>query len=177
MDRLVVGDVGFGKTEVAMRAAMRVALDGHQVALLRPTTVLSFQHHETVSKRFAGTGVEVALFTSHRSADERRRLLKDVAAGKTDIPIGTTSLLTRDLRFKHLGLVIVDEEHRFGVKQKHKLAQPPAQPDWTGALPGDERHPHPSHTHMQALSGLKGEPHHDTAAGSAGGPDPTDAIQ
>ena len=78
-------------------------LDGHQVALLCPTTVPSFQHHETVSKRFAGTGVEVALLTSHRSADERRRLLKDVAAGKIDILIGTTSLLTRDLRFSTSG--------------------------------------------------------------------------
>ena len=107
-----------------MRAAMRVALDEHQVALLCPTTVLSFQHHETVAKRFVCTGVEVVppVATVGGMSDVGR--WKDVAAGKIDIPIGTTSLLTRDLRFKHLGLcVIVDEEHRFGVKQKHKLKQ------------------------------------------------------
>jgi len=121
MDRLVVGDVGFGKTEVAMRAAMRVALDGHQVAVLCPTSVLSFQHLQTFRKRFADTGVRVELLSSYRSADERRKTLEDTAKGEVDIIIGTTSLLTRDLRFKHLGLVIVDEEHRFGVGQKHKL--------------------------------------------------------
>jgi transcription-repair coupling factor (superfamily II helicase) len=123
MDRLVVGDVGFGKTEVAMRASMRVGLEGHQVAVLCPTTVLGFQHLESFSKRFAETGLRVELLSSYRSAEERRSVLRDTANGDVDILIGTTSLLTRDLRFKHLGLVIVDEEHRFGVRQKHKLKQ------------------------------------------------------
>ena len=155
MDRLVVGDVGFGKTEVAMRAAMRVALEGHQVALLCPTTVLSFQHHETLQKRFRETGLEVALLTSHRSPEERRQTLAALAEGRIDIVIGTTSLLTRDLRFKHLGLVIVDEEHRFGVKQKHKLKQlTSSQPTGPVHYLAMSATPIPRTLHM-ALSGLR----------------------
>jgi len=123
MDRLVVGDVGFGKTEVAMRAAMRVVLDNRQVAVLCPTTVLSFQHQETFKARFAGLPIRVELLSAFRSAGERREVMKDVADGKVDILIGTTSLLGQDLRFQRLGMVIVDEEHRFGVKQKAKLKQ------------------------------------------------------
>jgi transcription-repair coupling factor (superfamily II helicase) len=155
MDRLVVGDVGFGKTEVALRAAMRVALEGHQVAVLSPTSVLSFQHLETFRKRFAGTGVRVELLSSYRSADARAEVLRDTAKGAVDIVIGTTSLLTRDLRFKHLGLIVVDEEHRFGVRQKHKLKQlSSAQgsgPVHTLALSAT---PIPRTLHM-ALSGLR----------------------
>ncbi len=123
MDRLVVGDVGFGKTEVAMRAAMRVILDGRQVAVLCPTTVLSFQHMETFKTRFADIPVRVELLSAFRSSAERRQVMRDVAEGKVDILIGTTSLLSQDLRFARLGLVVVDEEHRFGVKQKAKLKQ------------------------------------------------------
>jgi transcription-repair coupling factor (superfamily II helicase) len=123
MDRLVVGDVGFGKTEVAMRAAMRVVLGGRQVAILCPTTVLSFQHLETFKKRFSGLPVRVALLSAFRSAAERGVVLDAAAAGEVDILIGTTSILGRQLRFAQLGLVIVDEEHRFGVKQKSKLKQ------------------------------------------------------
>jgi transcription-repair coupling factor (superfamily II helicase) len=155
MDRLVVGDVGFGKTEVAMRAAMRVALEGHQVAVLAPTSVLSFQHLETFRKRFAGTGVRIELLSSYRSTDTRAEVLRDTAKGAVDIVIGTTSLLTRDLRFKHLGLIVVDEEHRFGVRQKHKLKQlSSAQgsgPVHTLALSAT---PIPRTLHM-ALSGLR----------------------
>jgi transcription-repair coupling factor (superfamily II helicase) len=123
MDRLVVGDVGFGKTEVAMRAAMRVVLEGRQVAVLCPTTVLSFQHLETFKKRYGQLPVRVAMISAFRSAAERKEVMAEVAAGKVDILIGTTSLLSQDLRFAALGLVVVDEEHRFGVKQKAKLKQ------------------------------------------------------
>ena len=121
MDRLIVGDVGFGKTEVAMRAAMRVALEGRQVAVLCPTTVLAFQHHQSFVERFDGFGVRVELLSSFRSTAELKALRKEVAAGEVDVVIGTQSLLGRSLRFGDLGLVIVDEEHRFGVKQKEKL--------------------------------------------------------
>lgn len=121
MDRLIVGDVGFGKTEVAMRAAMRVVLEGRQVAVLCPTTVLAFQHFQTFTERFAGFGIEVALLSSFRSGSALRQLRKKVAEGQAAIAIGTTSLLGRSTRFADLGLVIVDEEHRFGVKQKEKL--------------------------------------------------------
>ena len=155
MDRLVVGDVGFGKTEVAMRSAMRVVLEGHQVAVLCPTTVLAFQHRQTFQKRFADTGVSIELLSGHLGADERRAKLARVADGTVDIVIGTTSLLTRDLRFRRLGLVVVDEEHRFGVRQKHKLKQ------MTSAQPTGPVHylamsatPIPRTLHM-ALSGLR----------------------
>ena len=121
MDRLIVGDVGFGKTEVAMRAAMRVVLEGRQVAVLCPTTVLAFQHDETFRERFEGTGVEIRLLSRFRSVTQTRAILKEAAAGTADILIGTASLLGRKLRFKDLGLVVIDEEHRFGVRQKEKL--------------------------------------------------------
>jgi transcription-repair coupling factor (superfamily II helicase) len=155
MDRLVVGDVGFGKTEVAMRAAMRVAMEGHQVAILSPTSVLSFQHLDTFKKRFADTGLRVELLSSYRSSSVRTAVLKDIANGVIDIVIGTTSLLTRDLRFSHLGLIVVDEEHRFGVRQKHKLKQlssnQSAGPVHTLAMSAT---PIPRTLHM-ALSGLR----------------------
>jgi transcription-repair coupling factor (superfamily II helicase) len=155
MDRLVVGDVGFGKTEVAMRAAMRVVLEGHQVTLLCPTTVLAFQHQQTFQKRFSDTGIRVEFLAGYRTADERRKILMDTAEGKVDIVIGTTSLLTRDLRFKHLGLVIVDEEHRFGVRQKHKLKQiTSAQPTGPVHYLAMSATPIPRTLHM-ALSGLR----------------------
>jgi transcription-repair coupling factor (superfamily II helicase) len=123
MDRLVVGDVGFGKTEVAMRAAWRVTLSGQQVAILCPTTVLAFQHVETFRARFGGLAVRVELLSGFRPAAERKKIRADLAKGAVDIVIGTTSLLGQDLRFRHLGLVVVDEEHRFGVQQKHKIKQ------------------------------------------------------
>ena len=121
MDRLIIGDVGFGKTEVAMRAAMRVALDGHQVAVLCPTTVLAYQHHRTFVERFSGTGMEVALLSSFVKGRDRKALHARLREGTVDIVIGTHALLSRTVRFARLGLVVVDEEHRFGVKQKEKL--------------------------------------------------------
>ena len=155
MDRLVVGDVGFGKTEVAMRAAMRVVLEGRQVAVLCPTTVLAFQHFQTFQERFAGFGIEVALLSSFRAGSALRQLRKDVAEGKASIAIGTTSLLGRSTRFSDLGLVIVDEEHRFGVKQKEKLKK--LAQSWS-EVPVDylamSATPIPRSLHM-AMSGLR----------------------
>jgi transcription-repair coupling factor (superfamily II helicase) len=121
MDRLIIGDVGFGKTEVAMRAAMLVVLDGRQVALLCPTTVLAYQHWRTFSERFEGTGAEIALLSSFQSPTESRRIKQRLKEGLVDIVVGTQALLGRSVKFKELGLVVVDEEHRFGVKQKEKL--------------------------------------------------------
>ncbi len=121
MDRLVIGDVGFGKTEVAMRAAMRVVLDGYQVVVLCPTTVLAYQHCESFKARFADLPVEVELLSRLRTPAETADVLARLGSGRVDIVVGTTAVLGRTLRFKKLGLVVVDEEHRFGVKQKEKL--------------------------------------------------------
>ena len=121
MDRLVVGDVGFGKTEVAMRAAFRVAEEGDQVLVLTPTTVLAFQHQATFKRRFAGFPLRIEHLSRFRSPAETAAVLKDVEAGKVDILIGTTKVLGRGVKLRRLGLVIVDEEHRFGAKQKEEL--------------------------------------------------------
>jgi transcription-repair coupling factor (superfamily II helicase) len=121
MDRLVCGDVGFGKTEVALRAAFVAALSGVQVAILTPTTLLAQQHFQTFSDRFADWPVNVDVLSRFRTARESRGVLDDLAAGKVDIVIGTHKLLQPDMRFAKLGLVIVDEEHRFGVRQKERL--------------------------------------------------------
>jgi len=121
LDRLICGDVGYGKTEVAIRAAFKSALDGRQVAVLVPTTVLARQHGETFTERFKGTPVEVEIVSRFRSAAEQKRILDLTAAGKIDVLIGTHRLLQRDVRFKNLGLVIIDEEQRFGVTHKERL--------------------------------------------------------
>jgi len=121
MDRLVCGDVGYGKTEVALRAAYKVVLDGKQVALLVPTTILAQQHYENFHKRFSHHGVRVEVLSRFRNAAEQRDVLKRLALGQVDIVIGTHRLLQNDVTFKDLGIVIVDEEHRFGVKHKERL--------------------------------------------------------
>ncbi len=121
MDRLVCGDVGYGKTEVAMRAGMRAALDGKQVAVLAPTTVLAVQHAQTFRKRFAPFPVKVEMVSRMRSARENRMVLEAVKQGRVDILIGTHRLLSKDVEFKDLGVMIVDEEQRFGVAAKEKL--------------------------------------------------------
>jgi transcription-repair coupling factor (superfamily II helicase) len=121
MDRLVVGDVGFGKTEVALRAAMRVVDEGRQVALLCPTTVLAYQHHRTFQQRFEGFGIRVGLLSRFSTPKEKRALLAEVKAGAVHVVIGTTSLLGRTVRFHDLGLIVIDEEHRYGVAQKARL--------------------------------------------------------
>gem|GEM_PF-133101 len=121
MDRLVVGDVGFGKTEVALRGAMRVLDEGRQVALLCPTTVLAYQHYRTFSDRFAAFGVRVGLLSRFTTGAEKKALLAELRTGDVQLVIGTTSLLGRTVRFEDLGLIVIDEEHRFGVKQKARL--------------------------------------------------------
>ncbi|MEW6221073.1 MAG: transcription-repair coupling factor, partial [Thermodesulfobacteriota bacterium] len=120
-DRLLCGDVGYGKTEVAMRAAFKVVVDGFQVALLVPTTVLAEQHAETFQERFAGFPVEIRSLSRFRTAAEERQIARDLAAGRVDVVIGTHRLLQKDILFKRLGLVIIDEEHRFGVAHKERL--------------------------------------------------------
>ncbi|MCM8596103.1 MAG: transcription-repair coupling factor [Candidatus Accumulibacter sp.] len=121
MDRLVCGDVGFGKTEVALRAAFCAVAGGRQVAVLCPTTLLCEQHFQTFSDRFAEWPVRIAELSRFRSAREASRSLAELADGRLDIVIGTHRLLQQDVRFKRLGLVIIDEEHRFGVRQKEAL--------------------------------------------------------
>ena len=121
MDRLICGDVGYGKTEVAMRAAMRAVADGKQVAVLSPTTVLSFQHLQTFRRRFAPFPVSVEMVSRLRSAKDNKDVLDRAREGRVDIVVGTHRLLSKDADFKDLGLVIVDEEQRFGVAAKEKL--------------------------------------------------------
>jgi transcription-repair coupling factor (superfamily II helicase) len=123
MDRLICGDVGFGKTEVVMRAAFKALGDGKQIAVLAPTTVLSFQHFETFKRRFQSFPVRIDMFNRFRSPKELKAGLADMAEGKVDIAVGTHRLLSQDVEFKDLGLVIVDEEQRFGVKHKERLKQ------------------------------------------------------
>jgi transcription-repair coupling factor (superfamily II helicase) len=121
MDRLVCGDVGYGKTEVAMRAAFRVASDGKQIAVLVPTTVLAFQHYQTFKTRFAGHPINIELLSRFRSEKEQADSIKKLKEGGIDIIIGTHRLLSKDIRFRDLGLLIVDEEHRFGVTHKERI--------------------------------------------------------
>jgi transcription-repair coupling factor (superfamily II helicase) len=123
MDRLLCGDVGYGKTEVAMRAAFKALGDGKQVVLLAPTTVLAFQHFETFKRRFQPFPVRVEMFSRFRTPKELKAGIADLAEGKVDIAIGTHRLLSQDVVFRDLGLVLVDEEQRFGVKHKERLKQ------------------------------------------------------
>ena len=123
MDRLVCGDVGFGKTEVAVRAAFKAACDGKQVAVLVPTTVLAYQHFRTFSSRLKDMPVRVDYLTRAKSAKQTTQVLKDLAEGKIDIIIGTHKLIGKTVKFKDLGLLIIDEEQKFGVSTKEKLRQ------------------------------------------------------
>jgi len=151
MDRLILGDVGFGKTEVAMRAAFRSVADGKQVAVLVPTTLLALQHHETFRNRFAGFPVRIESLSRMLSASEQRGVRERLSRGETDIVVGTTALLSSSVTFRDLGLLIIDEEQRFGVRQKERLT---------------ERFPHVDRltlsatpiprTLQMAMSGLKG---------------------
>ncbi|MBA3442091.1 MAG: transcription-repair coupling factor [Pyrinomonadaceae bacterium] len=123
MDRLLCGDVGYGKTEVAMRAAFKTVMDSKQVAVLTPTTVLAYQHFETFRRRFAAFPVTIELLSRLRSPKEQKEVVRKVEAGEVDIVIGTHRILSKDLRFRDLGVVIVDEEQRFGVAHKERLKQ------------------------------------------------------
>jgi transcription-repair coupling factor (superfamily II helicase) len=123
MDRLLCGDVGYGKTEVAMRAAFKAVQDGKQVAVLTPTTILSFQHFETFKKRFAQFPIIVEMISRFRTQKEQKSIVERVEAGEVDILIGTHRLLSKDIKFQDLGLLVVDEEQRFGVRHKERLKQ------------------------------------------------------
>jgi transcription-repair coupling factor (superfamily II helicase) len=123
MDRLLCGDVGYGKTEVAMRAAFKAVMDSKQVAVLAPTTVLAFQHQKTLRERFAGFPVRTEMVSRFRSKAEQKDAIADLAAGKVDIIVGTHRLLSKDVEFRDLGLLVVDEEQRFGVAHKEKIKQ------------------------------------------------------
>ena len=123
MDRLLCGDVGYGKTEVAMRAAFKAVMDGKQVAFLAPTTVLAFQHLKTLRERFAGFPVRIDMVSRFRSKGEIKQTLADLAESKVEVIVGTHRLLSKDVIFKDLGLLVVDEEQRFGVAHKERIKQ------------------------------------------------------
>ncbi|NDV63486.1 transcription-repair coupling factor [Puniceicoccales bacterium CK1056] len=123
MDRLVCGDVGFGKTEVAIRAAFKAVMDGYQVAIMVPTTVLAQQHFETFRERFAAYPISVEMLSRFRNAAQQKAIISETANGKIDLVVGTHRLLSKDVRFANLGLLVIDEEHRFGVRHKERLKQ------------------------------------------------------
>ena len=121
MDRLLCGDVGFGKTEVALRAAFKCVTGGKQCAILVPTTILAWQHYQTILRRMEGFPIDVGLLTRYISPKQQEETLKRLKRGAVDIVVGTHRLVSKDVKFKDLGLVIIDEEQRFGVAQKEKL--------------------------------------------------------
>lgn len=121
MDRLVLGDVGFGKTEVALRAAFKSAVNSYQTAVIVPTTILAMQHYSRFTERLAPFPIKVAVLHRFISKSEQKKIIADINAGRADIVIGTHRLLSKDVVFKNLGLLIIDEEHRFGVRQKEKI--------------------------------------------------------
>ena len=123
MDRLVCGDVGFGKTEVAIRAAFKAIMDGYQAAIMVPTTVLAQQHFDTFRERFSPYPVSVEMLSRFRNPRQQKQIVSELASGKIDVIIGTHRLLSKDIQFANLGLLVVDEEHRFGVRHKERLKQ------------------------------------------------------
>ena len=123
MDRLICGDVGFGKTEVAIRAIFKAVTSGKQVAVIVPTTILALQHYNTINERFKPFAIDVELLCRFKSSKEQKETIKNLALGKCDVVIGTHKLLQDGIQFKDIGLLVIDEEHRFGVKHKEKLKQ------------------------------------------------------
>ena len=123
MDRLLCGDVGFGKTEVALRAAFRCVSDSKQCALLCPTTILAWQHYQTVLRRFEGYPIRVELLSRFRTPKQQKEIIKKLKSGEIDMIIGTHRLVQEDVEFRDLGLAIIDEEQRFGVKQKERFKE------------------------------------------------------
>src|SRR5262245_26047018 len=121
MDRLLCGDVGYGKTEVAMRAAFKAVLDEKQAAFITAETVLAFQHLKTLRDRFAGFPVAIDMVSRFRTKQETKEVIERLASGRVDIIVGTHRLLSKDVRFKDLGLLVVDEEQRFGVVHKERI--------------------------------------------------------
>ena len=157
MDRLVCGDVGFGKTEVAMRAAFLVVENHKQVAVLVPTTLLAQQHYNSFRDRFADWPVSVEVMSRFKSAKEVENAARLLAEGKIDILIGTHKLLQEDVKFANLGLVVIDEEHRFGVRQKEQLKALRSEVDILTLTAT----PIPRTLNM-AVSGMRGEMHSDS---------------
>ena len=123
MDRLLCGDVGFGKTEVAIRAAFKCVMDGKQCAVLVPTTILAWQHYQTFRKRMEGFPVKVDILSRFRTPREQEQVLEELRRGQVDIVVGTHRLVQKDVKFKDLGLCIIDEEQRFGVKHKESFKE------------------------------------------------------
>src|SRR5208282_1936964 len=123
MDRLLCGDVGYGKTEVGMRAAFKAVSDNRQVAVLAPTTVLAFQHYNTFRQRLAAFPIKIEMLSRFRTPKQQKETVAKIESGEVDIVIGTHRVLSKDVKFHDLGLVVVDEEQRFGVRHKERLKQ------------------------------------------------------
>ena len=167
MDRLVAGDVGYGKTEVALRAAFKAVADGRQVAVLVPTTVLAQQHYNTFVERFAPFPAKVELLSRFRSPKEQKEVVAGLATGTVDVVIGTHRILSKDVQFKDLGLLVVDEEHRFGVTHKERLKQLRTSVD----VLTPHRDPDPAHPPHGAVRSARPLGHRDAAARPAAGGD------
>ena len=166
MDRLVCGDVGFGKTEVAIRAAFAVAVNGKQALMLAPTTILAEQHWNTFRDRYRDFPVRVEMVSRFRPPKEVKQVLADFKEGKVDVLIGTHRVLSRDVIPKELGLVILDEEQRFGVAQKELLARTPAR----GRRADVERDADSAHAAHVALGAPRHLDHRDPAGRPASDP-------
>ena len=163
MDRLICGDVGYGKTEVALRAAFKAVMDGKQVAILVPTTVLAEQHYQSFKERFEGFPVQVASLSRFKTPAQQKQVLEGLKKGTVDIVVGTHRLLQKDVVFRDLGLLVIDEEHRFGVKTQGKTQTAPGfrgRPD-THCHADTEDAPH------VACGNTGPEYHRDASAGQA----------